>query len=194
MVPADAVAVVLLAAGRSTRFGPCDKLAAPLLGLPLGLHAAKLLSVPRFAVRIAVVGSDPADFGSHGFETVVNPDPDSGQSGSIRLGLACALASSPGVQAVLIALADMPFVTPAHIDALMTRLDAAHPVVGSSDGHLRSPPALFGAASFDALAALSGDAGARGLLRNAALVVAPSAELADVDTTADLVRISPRPI
>ena len=43
MIAADAVAVVLLAAGRSTRFGARDKLAEPLAGLPLGLHAARML-------------------------------------------------------------------------------------------------------------------------------------------------------
>jgi len=184
MIAAERVAVVLLAAGLSTRFGVGDKLAAPLDGLALGLHAARRFASLPFVAKIAVVGEDGPDFGSSGFETVVNPDPGAGQSGSISLGLAAALRGEP--DAVLILLADMPFVTIAHVEALLARLDAAHPIVASTDGAHPSPPALFAAASFTLLADLTGDTGARALLRTATLVAASPAELADVDTLDDL--------
>jgi molybdenum cofactor cytidylyltransferase len=186
MIAAETVALILLAAGRSTRFGPRDKLAEPLDGLALGLHAARMFGALPFAARIAVTRAGGPDFAPCGFATAVNADPDGGQSCSIRLGLARARQARP--EAVLIALADMPFVTTAHIAALLARFDAAHPVVGSTDGAQPRPPALFGAALFATLDTLSGDAGARTLLRNAALVAAPPGELADIDTPADLPR------
>jgi molybdenum cofactor cytidylyltransferase len=188
MITAEAVAVVLLAAGRSTRFGSRDKLAAPLGDLPLGLHAARMLAALPFAARIAVVGPAGPDVAAYGFEMVVNADRDVGQSRSIRLGLARARPVEP--EAVLIVLADMPFVSRAHIEALMARFDGTHDVVGSTDGHHRSPPVLIGAARFPTIAALSGDAGARTLLQTASVVAASPAELADVDTLADLLRVS----
>ena len=184
MIAAERVAVVLLAAGLSTRFGVGDKLAAPLDGLALGLHAARRFASLPFVAKIAVVGEDGPDFGSSGFETVVNPDPGAGQSRSIGLGLAAALRCAP--DAVLILLADMPFVTIAHIEALLAQLDADHPVVASTDGAHPSPPALFAPSSFALLADLTGDTGARALLRTATLVAASPAELADVDTPDDL--------
>lgn len=184
MIAVEAVALVLLAAGASTRFGPRDKLAEPLGELPLGLHAARTLGRIPFAARIVVTRHGGPDFRRYGFTPVHNPDPGTGQSASIRLGLAQARLTGP--KAVLIALADMPFVTVAHIEALLARFDATDPVVGSTDGRTPLPPALFGAATFDALDRLSGDAGARVLLTHAALVAAPPAELADFDTPAEL--------
>ena len=184
MIAAEDVAAVLLAAGASTRFGPRDKLAEPLEGLPLGLHAARTLRALPFRTRIAVTREGGPDFRPYGFMPVISSDPRSGQAESIRLGLAQARRAHP--QAVLIMLADMPFVTIAHIEALLARFDAGHPVIGSTDGTLISPPALFGAALFQALDGLAGDAGARALLREATLVTAPARDLADIDTPADL--------
>lgn len=184
MIAPEAVAVILLAAGLSTRFGPSDKLAAPLDGLPLGLHAARTLSTLPFLAKFAITRPNGPDFAAFGFAPILNDDPGAGQSASIRLGLAQAYAIKP--RAVLIALADMPFVTTAHIAALLAHLDGEHPVVASTDGERPSPPALFDASLFPRLDQLSGDAGARSLLRNALLVAAPASELADIDTPADL--------
>src|SRR3546814_15509343 len=44
MIEPEAVALILLAAGRSTRFGVADKLAAPLPGSPLAQPQANPLS------------------------------------------------------------------------------------------------------------------------------------------------------
>jgi molybdenum cofactor cytidylyltransferase len=186
MIAAGQVVAILLAGGLSSRFGPHDKLAAPLGGMPLGLHAARTLATLPFAATIAVARSGGPDFGACGFMPVVNGDPASGQSGSIRLGLARALVAKP--RAVLIALADMPFVTRTHIEALLARLDDDRAIVASIGGRRPGPPALFGAAHFAALAELSGDAGARSLLAGALLVEAPARELVDIDTPGDLAR------
>ncbi len=184
MIAPDVVAVILLAAGASRRFGSRDKLAEPLGDLPLGLHAATMLDALPFAAKIAVTRAGGPDFASAGFTPVVNPDPDAGQSGSIRLGLAEALRAEP--RAVLVALADMPFVTVAHVEALLACLDEWHPVVGSTDAVQAGPPVIFGASQFARLRSLTGDAGARALLGDAALIAAPAAELADIDTPDDL--------
>ncbi len=184
MIAAEAVAVVLLAAGQSRRFGTRDKLAEPLNGLPLGLHAARTLSMLPFASRLAVTGREAPDFASYGFKTVINPDPAAGQAGSLRLGLAEARRGRS--EAVLIALADMPFVSARHLEALLSRFDQDHLVVGSSFGETACPPVLFDASHFEALEALAGDQGARTLLRGATLIAASALELADVDTVDDL--------
>ena len=177
-------ALMLLAAGRSTRFGDADKLAAPVLGLPLGLHVATALADIPFAARIAVCGDTALDYAAHGFRVVHNPRAAEGASGSVRLGVAAARAS--GCDAVLVALADMPRVSAAHIRRLFDASDGATSVIASSDGHRPSPPALFGAAHFDTLAALTGDHGARHLIQTGRHVVASADDLIDIDTAADL--------
>jgi molybdenum cofactor cytidylyltransferase len=184
MIRPEAVAVILLAAGLSSRFGPRDKLAVPLDGLPLGLHAARMLEALPFAHKVAVTAANGPDFAAYGFAPVINPDPAAGQSVSIRMGVAHARIAGP--EAVLIVLADMPFVPIAHIHALMDRFDGEHRVVGSTEGQRASPPALFDASLFPILEALTGDAGARMLLRDAQLVRASPDELADIDTPLDL--------
>jgi len=184
MIAAERCALVLLAAGRSSRFGG-GKLAADLRGTPLGLHAAVELGDIPFGARVAITGGgDGPDFTACGFDVVVNDDGASGMSRSVRLGVAHARACA--AKAVMIVLADMPCVTAAHVRRLLAAAEGPGAVVVSSDGTRASPPALFGADRFDALMVLQGDEGARGLIAAGRRVVTGAAELLDVDTRADL--------
>ncbi len=181
-------ALVLLAAGSGTRFGDIgSKLNAPFLGRPLGLHVVTALEDLPFRDRVAVTGRASVDYAAHGFRVVANDDPSLGMARSIALGVAH--ARQAGAAAVLIALADMPRVTAAHIHRLFDASTDADTVVASSDGRDPKPPALFGQARFDHLTTLDGDEGARALVRAGRHVVASPAELIDVDTPEDLERL-----
>jgi molybdenum cofactor cytidylyltransferase len=180
MIDADQVALVLLAAGRGERFGG-GKLAADLRGLPLGLHAARLVAGFGFAQLLVVTATGGPDYGGMGYQVIVNPAPEQGQASSVRLGIATVCA-----KACLIALADMPFVTDAHIRALLAGFDGDR-IASSCEGRVM-PPALFGAAHYQALMALEGDQGARKLLQGALTVEADARCLADIDTVDDLAR------
>jgi molybdenum cofactor cytidylyltransferase len=182
MIAAERVALVLLAAGLSARFGPRDKLAEPLGGVPLALHAATMLDAFPFASRIAVTQGDNPGLAACSFTLVVNEHPSKGQGRSIALGMGAIGAA----EAVLIALADMPFVAAAHIQRLLDAFDGPDAIVASTDGETPCPPVLFGAAHLAALLRSSGDRGPRELLWNATLVVAPKIEMMDIDTASDL--------
>ena len=185
MIAVEDCVLVLLAAGRSKRMGDIgSKLDAPFLGRPLGLHVAVALEDMPFRERVAVVGRAECDYAAHGFTVVRNDDPQLGMSRSLALGVACARAH--GVRAVVVALADMPRVTATHIYQLLDAADDEHAIVASSDGRAPKPPAVFGAARFDALMALEGDAGARAMVRAGKHVVTTPAELIDVDTPEEL--------
>jgi molybdenum cofactor cytidylyltransferase len=176
------IAAILLAAGRSTRFGPDDKLAVLLDGIPLGLHAARVLSALPLGLRFVVTGPSPG-LNWPGLEMVTNTRPEDGMGHSIALGVAA--ARQKGANAVLIALADMPFVPLTHFERIL-----AHPVetetcVASGSGVRRMVPALFGSGWFDTLEALRGDRGARELLEHATLVPATERELRDIDNRED---------
>ena len=182
--------LVLLAAGRSTRFGAGrHKLHQELLGRPLGELAAVTLAALPFRARVAVTAAGGLDFKALGFREVVNDDPEAGMARSVALGVEA--ADRLGAAAVLVALADMPRVTAAHVERMFATAGGGG-VVASSDGNAAKPPALFLRDQFARLKALSGDVGARALLRDAALVVAPADELVDVDTAEELDRLRGR--
>lgn len=188
MIAIEDTVLVLLAAGRGSRFGDIgSKLAEPFLGRAVGLHVAVTLEDMPFRRRIAVVGRSALDYAAHGFDLIANDDPDQGMARSVRLGVE--QARSMGAAAVLIALADMPRVTATHILRLFDAVDSHDAVVASSDGVAPKPPALFGRGRFDFLMTLEGDAGARDLVRAGRHVVTTPSELIDVDTPEELVML-----
>ena len=180
-IAAERATVVLLAAGRSARFGG-DKLAAPFRGRPLGEHAAAMLAGVPFAAHIAVTGPSAVDLAALGFDCRRAP---AGVPMSMSLKIGIAAAAETDCDACLIALADMPLVPAAHIAALLAAHDGA--LTATLSGETRMVPALIARAAFPSIAALGGDQGARGLLRTATGVAAPPAWLVDIDTPGDAV-------
>ena len=187
MIRAEKTVLILLAAGRSERFGEVDKLEQDFLGHPLALHVVTAFEDVPFQARFVVKNGTDLDFESHGYRVIHNPEPKIGMSRSVKLGVEC--ARKDGAEAVLIALADMPRVTAAHVYRLLDAADSADAVVASSDGVNPCPPAVFGAGQFDFLLNLEGDAGARDLVRAGKHVVTSPAELIDIDTPEDLERL-----
>ena len=187
MIAVEKTILILLAAGQSTRFGDQDKLDELFLAKPLGLHVAVALEDMPFQERVAVVDSCRIDFGHHGFRVIRNAHATQGMASSLRIGVA--YAEERGADAVLVALADMPRVTAAHIYRLFDASTGPESVVASSDGQDPKPPALFGRERFDFLLSLEGAMGARDLVRAGRHVVTAPAELIDVDTPADLERL-----
>lgn len=191
MVAASRTLLVLLAAGRSTRFGDADKLAAMLAGKPLARHAVDALAPIAFLGRVAVVSGTAIDFAAWGYRPILNPAPEDGLSASVRLGAAA--AREAGAAAALIVLADMPRISAGHVSRLLHAARTADDVVASADGDRTSPPALFAAGRFADLMGVKGDEGGRALIRGGIRVPAPADTLVDIDTPEDLARLSTLP-
>lgn len=177
--------VVLLAAGKSTRFG-ANKLLAGFCGRPMvcySLEAAAALKPARTAV-VTGCGEVARLAEGYGFEVIANNAPQLGQSHSIRLGV-CAMQD---MDAVLLMVCDQPRLTAASIERLVQRFERSGKSVAClRDGTHMGNPAVFARHCFDELLALQGDRGAKGVLRaheDDLLVVdtvGPD-ELADADT------------
>ncbi len=179
------IAVALLAAGHGKRFGG-DKLSADLGGVPVGLMAARTLSDMGFGAMFAVCREEalaPALEGL-GFHALYNDQPGLGQSHSLHI--AVRAAEQTPVQALLVCLADMPFVTAAHISDTVAKMSVYNCIIASHNGTRPMPPALFPRNSWPQLLGTKGDAGARLLLAGARHTQAPPETLIDIDTTADL--------
>lgn len=187
MIAAERTVLILLAAGRSQRFGDLDKLTQDFLGQPLAFHVVTALEAVPFHDRIVVQHGTQLDFTARGFRTIHNDRPEIGMSNSVRLGVETARAT--GAEAVLIVLADMPRVTAAHVLRLLDSAHGPDAVVASSDGVKPCPPAVFGVSRFDSLLSLEGDKGARALIADSQHVIASAHELVDIDRPEDLVRL-----
>ncbi|WNO54445.1 nucleotidyltransferase family protein [Stakelama saccharophila] len=187
MIAAEDTALVLLAAGRSERFGDTDKLTIDYLGRPLGLHVVTALEAIPFAARIGVVSDTALDLATCGYQVVLNERPETGMARSLRLGVERAMETD--ATAVLIALADMPRVTATHVWRLLDYARGPDTVIASSDGTIPRPPALFGRDHFGALLSQTGDQGARDLIRAGHHVVTSPRELIDIDTPEDFARL-----
>ncbi|QBX34375.1 nucleotidyltransferase family protein [Paracoccus liaowanqingii] len=169
---------LLLAAGASRRFGPQDKLLAPLGGRPLVTHAACALRGTPLDHRIAVIANPALVPLLDGFRIVLIPVGGQ-QSDSLRAGLG--EAGQP--DRLLIALGDMPDVTAAHLTRILTAATDDLPSC-SHDGTASLPPACFPQARLAALQTLTGDQGAARLLRDlpAAQHIDAPRLLRDIDT------------
>jgi molybdenum cofactor cytidylyltransferase len=178
------IAVAVLAAGQGRRFG-ADKLMAVLDGVPLGLHIGRTLAPMEFGWRFAICAKDSPieqQYAALGFAVIGNATPESGQAGSLHM--AVKAVERTQASALLVVLADMPFITAPHI----ARIAASGGLTASHDGHAPMPPALFPRSVWPELLATKGDAGARRLLGGAKILMAASKELQDIDLPADLPR------
>ena len=140
---------------------------------------------------IAVVRPDDpalaAALGAAGARVVRCANADAGMGAS----LACAVRAAPDAAAWVVALADMPWITPATIARVVAALADGAPVVAPFHGGERGHPVGFGQPCYEALATLTGDEGAKSVVaahrdRIVRIDVDDPGILRDVDTTADL--------
>ncbi|SDH50929.1 molybdenum cofactor cytidylyltransferase [Pseudomonas flavescens] len=176
-MPANAPVVIVLAAGRGSRFrasgGVVNKLQADLNGKPVLEHV--LAAVERAGLDVHVVRSARGD----------------GMGDSIAEGV----RATAGAAGWLVLPGDLPLVQ-AHSLCRVAHALASHAVVVPVFGGNRGHPVGFARACFEELAALSGEAGAASVVqryraRGSALQlsVEDAGILIDIDTCDDLQRL-----
>lgn len=178
---------VVLAAGAGSRFsGPTHKLLAPLGTDTVASRAIGAARAAAIGPVIVVVGAVdlPSDV-TAGCLVVRNPNWAEGQATSVQCAVTAARAHDADVDAVVIGLADQPFVTP---DAWQAVASSTSPIaVATYDGVRGNPVRLH--ESVWSLLPVTGDSGARDLIRlRPELVseVACAGSSADIDTQEDL--------
>jgi CTP:molybdopterin cytidylyltransferase MocA len=177
------IAGLILAAGAGTRFGDQPKLLAELDGRPLLEHAIRAQSAVRALDRIVVVLGAFAEEVRLGVEFLAEPvlcaDWREGQAASLR----CGAEALAGARKVLVTLGDEPLLTPPVIAHFLDEPPGTRASYDGRPGH----PVVLGPTELDQIATLTGDRGARGLIRDWRLVecghLCPSR---DVDTVSDL--------
>ncbi|MCA3264098.1 MAG: molybdopterin-binding/glycosyltransferase family 2 protein [Telmatospirillum sp.] len=165
---APRITALVLAAGKSSRMAPANKLFVEIDGRSLIDHAVAAATGSQAAATIVVLGNEAARaraaLAGRSATFVENPDYASGLASSLRAGLGAVPADCDGV---VVLLADMPGVTPAHVDRLIAAfspLEGRAICVAARNGK-RGNPVLWAKHFFAEMAALDGDQGARSLIR-----------------------------
>jgi len=184
---------IILAAGRSTRFGERNKLLAEWKGKPLVRHVADAALASRLDRVVVVTGHEQEQVEAmlpDDIATIHNYEFWDGMAGSIRAGCYRLQGHMP----VMVLLGDMPLVTATHIDRLVASFDGKGIVAATCEGEIGNP-VLFPKSDFVALKSLDGDRGARALLngRDISTIEIGQAAARDFDTQAELVAYSTGP-
>jgi CTP:molybdopterin cytidylyltransferase MocA len=196
MIAGGPIACAVLAAGASRRLGQAKQIVR-VRGRPL-VRAIAEAACASACGRVAVVLGARAELVRPALaglpvSVLINAGWDEGMASSVRL--AARWAVRHAARALVLATVDQVHLQRAHLDRLIAASDGGRRAVASAYGGVRGVPAVVPAALFDQLVRLSGDEGARALLRAAPdLIALDWAEGAfDLDSGEDLRRAAPEP-
>lgn len=160
-------AIIILAAGASSRFGYPKQL--------VRYHDESLI---RYALSVAtkithhvfvVLGANAAlvkkEIENSPVHKIFNNDWEEGMSSSIRCGLHEAIKENPMLDAVMFMVCDQPYVKTALLQELIAKYEETNKhIVASAYKHTVGTPVLFHKIFFPALLALKGEAGAKKII------------------------------
>jgi molybdenum cofactor cytidylyltransferase len=193
------VAALVLAAGRSRRMAPLNKLlVADDQGVSMVARVVDNVLASRARPVVVVTGYErervEAALGGKGVIFAHAEDYAEGLSASLKAGLA---AMPPGIEGVVICLGDMPLVAGPMIDRLMAAFDPeeGRSIVMPTFRGKQGNPMLWAVEFLPEMMTITGDVGARHLAgkhadRVAEVEMADDAVLRDFDTT-DALRKAP---
>jgi len=192
------IAALVLAAGQSRRMGTLNKLLIEIDGVPMVRRAVETLIRSKARPILVVTGHQrqqvEAALSGLPVTLVHNPEYAQGLSTSLKGGLAALGDQTDGV---LVALGDMPRVSPAEIDRLIAAfnpLEGRGIVVPTRNGK-RGNPVLWSKRFFAEMQQVAGDVGARHLIGAypemvAEVEMADDGVLTDIDTPQALAKLA----
>lgn len=184
--------IIILAAGASSRMGRPKQLlrvfGKSLLGhtVDVALASAARPVVVVLGAKHDIIAEEINDKSIH---IVVNDDWQEGIASSIRSGLSAITNLAPAVSAVVLAVCDQPFLSAKVIDALVNQHAlTGKSIVAASYGETLGTPVLFDSTMFAGLSSLTGDTGAKAMIKRhfdkVSTVNFPEGSL-DIDTDDD---------
>jgi len=189
------IAAVVLAAGRSSRMAPCNKLLELVEGKPVIVYAVSAALESGAEPVIVVTGFEAERIveALRGLKVAVahNSDHERGLSASLRTGLK---ALPPNTDGALIILGDMPEIQSGDLKALSGAFTGKQTICVPVRHGRRGNPVLWGAHYFPEMVGLTGAVGAKPLMAKFSehvieVPVESDGIFADVDTPSDLARL-----
>lgn len=188
------IAAVVLAAGRSSRMAPRNKLLELVEGKPIVVRVAEVALASRADPVIVVTGCDAERIAAAlaGLKATIvhNAAFEDGLSSSLRTGLSALPSDSDGA---LILLGDMPGIEGGLLDTLMAAFAGPDAICAPVRDGRQGNPILWGSGYFAEMMALTGDVGAKQLIarHSDCVIEVPTASTSiftDVDAPSDLAR------
>ena len=186
---------ILLSAGFSRRFGSVDKLLQPLPdGRSIALTSAKNL-IKAIPTSIAVIRPESKALAemllNAGLKIVFCSEDEQEMADSLATAIRFSANFEEASDGFVIALADMPYIKPATISAVVDKLSNGTSIVIPTYQGQRGHPVGFAAKFRNELENLRGDEGARSITKRypdevELLQCNDAGILADIDTQADL--------
>ena len=162
------IAIILLAAGPSSRMGQSKQL------LKIGeesllKHAVKAVLQSGFIPVVVVLGAEEeklrGEIGNHEVNVISNPLWETGMGSSVKAGVKFILGKYPETEAIIICVCDQPLLSASHLKNLESKhTESGSPIVASRYGDSGGVPALFHRSLFAELAALSDSQGAKKII------------------------------
>ncbi|HEV8580474.1 MAG TPA: nucleotidyltransferase family protein [Thermoanaerobaculia bacterium] len=188
------VAGILLAAGTSSRMGS-NKLLFELNGESVLRGAVRRALAGGLSPLVVVLGHEAEkarrELDGVPCQMVINPNYEQGINSSLKTGVSTVPAD---VSAAMVMLADMPFVTPEMITAMIDRYRSSEaPLVISDYEGVNAPPMLYDRSLFGELLTMTGEGCGRQVVKRhreeAEVMSWPAAALADIDVPEDYTRL-----
>lgn len=186
------VAILLLAAGGSTRMGTSKQL-LDIGGVTLLMHSVQI-ALDCGASSVVVVLGAQAEVHQQALaglaaEVVIHPDWKKGMGSSLKAGLTYLLRRQDKPEAVMVLVCDQPRLTTQHLRELIIMYGKTkQPIVASHYGGTDGVPALFDQSLFPELLLLPDEQGARKVIaaraENVVSVSFPEGAI-DLDTPED---------
>ncbi len=190
------IGIIVLAAGASRRMNEPKQL-LQFEGKTLLRRAVETAIESIYQPVIVVLGANfegtKAAIGDLPVEIVFNQDWQRGLSSSIKSGLETLLRIAPNTAAVMMTLADQPFVTFKHLNSFAEMFHRSNDLIIAAEYNSTiGVPALFARDVLADFNELSGDKGARSILENyrqsLATIKLPEAAF-DIDTPKDFLKL-----
>ncbi len=185
------VAAIVLAAGRASRMGrPKHTLAVD--GVAMVVRVVRSLATAGIRDIVVVLRPDdregPHLLAGEGVRTAIAEDADEGRAASLRAGIG---ATAAGARALLVALADQPFLLPEDFARLVAPFAGGRAeIVRASYAGAPGTPVLFAARFREQLLLARGEEGGRGVIARhpdaVELVALDAARGRDLDRPEDL--------
>lgn len=185
---APSIAIIILAAGNSSRMGQPKQL--------LNLKGKTLLQTTIDAAQgtgnpvILVLGHEAEEHAravvNFRGEIVLNPSWELGMGNSIKAGLGYVLDRYPEVAGVIVCVCDQPLLTTQHLNDMVQAFERDHRTTASAYADVEGVPVLFARKDFEQVVKVDDKQGAKKVLEQVPHTTLPFPDGSiDLDTRAD---------
>jgi molybdenum cofactor cytidylyltransferase len=184
-------AIIILAAGSSSRFGHPKQLAKYLEENFIRHALSQAINTSANVIVVLGANFDAVEKEIRDFPVRVayNKDWEEGMSSSIRCGLAGLLKENASADAALFMVCDQPFVTSSLLNEMITKYEETmKPIIATAYKDTIGTPVLFDKIFFPALSQLLGPSGAKKIIsenKDSIITIPFPLGYIDIDTKAD---------